>query len=228
MAPPLERGIILSEEQELIPIEQQTLTFYSKPIVVVRLPDGRPGVVLCFICENLQLDSKAQVRRIRRTNAIADDLVYTHIQTDGGPQTAPTLVLHAVPFWLAGIDPKRVREEIRPDIIRYQKEVVDVLYAWAKHSTNFLNHRSRTSRANNATSAAYARCSPCRVARISFTYGGLHGVANGRGPVARKRREPLRGCGGNDWTHTRNPRTVRTSNAYTCTSETSTSIGPPA
>ncbi len=30
--------------------------------------------------------------------------------------------------WLAGIDPKRVREEIRPEILRYQREVVDVLY----------------------------------------------------------------------------------------------------
>ena len=42
------------------------------------------------------------------------------------------LILRAVPFWLAGIDAKRVREEIRPDIIRYQREVVDVLYAWAQ------------------------------------------------------------------------------------------------
>jgi len=42
------------------------------------------------------------------------------------------LILHAVPFWLAGIDPKRVREEIRPEILRYQREVVDVLYAWAQ------------------------------------------------------------------------------------------------
>jgi hypothetical protein len=41
------------------------------------------------------------------------------------------LVLHAVPFWLAGIDPKRVREEVKPDVLRYQREVVDVLYAWA-------------------------------------------------------------------------------------------------
>ena len=122
----------MSEEQELIPIEQQTILFYGKPIVVVRLPDGRPGVALRFICENLQLDSKAQVRRIRRTEAIADDLVYTNIQTEGGPQIAPTLVLHAVPFWLAGIDAKRVRDEVRPDIIRYQREVVDVLYAWAQ------------------------------------------------------------------------------------------------
>jgi len=27
------------------------------------------------------------------------------------------LILHAVPFWLAGIDPKRVRGEIRQEIL---------------------------------------------------------------------------------------------------------------
>lgn len=120
------------KSQELVPLEQQTLNFYGKPIVVVRLPDDRPAVVLRWICENLQLATTGQVTRIRRTEAIADDLVYARVQTDGGPQSMPALVLHAIPFWLAGIDAKRVREEIRPDIIRYQREVVDVLYAWAQ------------------------------------------------------------------------------------------------
>lgn len=119
------------EEQELIPIEQQTLTFYGKPIIVVRLPDGRPAVVLRFLCENLQLETNGQVRRIRRTEAIADDLVLTRVRTEGGPQRMSALVLHGVPFWLAGIDPKRVGDDARPEILRYQREVVDVLYAWA-------------------------------------------------------------------------------------------------
>jgi antirepressor protein len=137
MKTPLEEVCILSDEQEqesqeLIPIEQQTIMFYGKPIVVVRLPDGRPGVVLRYLCDNLQLDPGAQVARIKRTEAITDDLVYAQVQTDGGPQIMPTLVLHATPFWLAGIDPKRVREEIRPEILRYQREVVDVLYEWAQ------------------------------------------------------------------------------------------------
>ena len=127
----------MSDEQEqdsspLMPIEQQTIMFYGKPLVVVRLPDGRPGIVLRNLCDNLQLEPTSQVRRIKRTEAIADDLVYTLVQTDGGPQIMPALVLRAAPFWLAGIDPKRVREEIRPEILRYQREVVDVLYAWAQ------------------------------------------------------------------------------------------------
>ena len=95
---------MLNEEQDFLPIEQQTLTFYGKPIVVVRLPDGQPGVVLRFLCENLQIDTAAQTQRIRRTEAISQDLVFAQVETDGGSQRMAVLILHAVPFWLAGID----------------------------------------------------------------------------------------------------------------------------
>lgn len=122
----------MDSERELIPLEQQTLNFYGKPIVVVRLPDGRPAVILNVLCDNLQIVTNSQVKRIRRTESIADDLVDVRVETEGGPQRMSALTLRVVPFWLAGIDPKRVREEIRPDIIRYQREVVDVLYAWAQ------------------------------------------------------------------------------------------------
>jgi len=122
--------------QELVaPLEQQVLQFYGKPIIVVRLPDGRPAVVLGFLCDNLQINTYAQIKRIRRTEAIADDLVNVRVDRrpeEGGPQAMAALVLRSVPFWLAGIDVKKVSEEVRPDLIHYQREVVDVLYAWAQ------------------------------------------------------------------------------------------------
>jgi P22_AR N-terminal domain len=118
--------------QALVPVDQQTITFYGQPLVVVRLPDGRAGAVLRWFCDNLHLDRSGQVRRIQRTAAIADDLLYVQVQTSSGVQVMPTLVLRGVPFWLAGIDPKRVREEVRTEVLRYQREVVDVLYAWAQ------------------------------------------------------------------------------------------------
>ena len=127
----------LSEEQEqesrtLIPIEQQTILFRNRPLVVVRLPDGRPGVVLRWICENLHIDPAAQVARIKRTEIIADDLVYVQVQTEGGFQTMPTLVLDSAPYWLATIDTKRVKDtEQRVEILHYQKGAVAALFAWA-------------------------------------------------------------------------------------------------
>ncbi len=121
------------ESQALIPIVQETIIFNGKPLVVVRLPDGRPGVVLRWICGNLHIDPAAQVARIKRTEVITDDLVYTQVQTDGGPQVMPTLVLHAVPYWLATIDTRRMEKESeeRLEILHYQRKVVDTLYAWA-------------------------------------------------------------------------------------------------
>lgn len=129
----------------VVPVEQQTLTFYGKPLLVVRLRDGRVGAVLRWFCDNLALDFSSQLRRIKRTEEIANDLIDVRIQTEGGDQVMATLILHAVPFWLAGIDSKRVRAAVRPEIQRYKREVVDVLYAWApdtKTGTDWHIHSS--------------------------------------------------------------------------------------
>src|SRR5205823_12432026 len=99
MAAPCKR-CVMSDEQEqdsspLVPIEQQTIIFYGKPLVVVRLPDVRPDVVRRHFCDNLKLEPTSQVTRIKQMEAIADDLVYSQIQTDGGPQFMPAFVLRA-------------------------------------------------------------------------------------------------------------------------------------
>ena len=71
------------DPQALIPIVQETIMFRDS-LVVVRLPDGRSGVVLRWICENLGLAPNGQIARIKRTEVIADDLVYVQVQTEGG------------------------------------------------------------------------------------------------------------------------------------------------
>jgi hypothetical protein len=123
----------VSDEQELIPIEQHTLTFYGKSIIVVRLPDGRPGVVLRFLCENLHIDTNAQVQRVQRSEAMAEDLVFTRVETPGGVQRMAALVLRSIAYWFATIDTRRMGKDDprRLAIVQYQREAVDVLYAWA-------------------------------------------------------------------------------------------------
>jgi len=101
----------VNDDQELIPIEQHTLTFYGKPIIVVRLPDGRPGVVLRFLCENLQIDTNAQVQRVQRSEAMAEDLVFTRVETPGGAQRMATLVLRSIAYWFATIDTRRMEKD---------------------------------------------------------------------------------------------------------------------
>ncbi len=121
------------ESQALIPTVQETIIFNGKPLIVVRLPDGRPGVVLRWICENLNLAPGPQVLRIRRTEVIASDLVYVRVQTEGGFQTMPTLVLDSAPYWLATIDTRRMAKDDpnRLEILDYQRRAVAALFAWA-------------------------------------------------------------------------------------------------
>jgi hypothetical protein len=121
------------DSQALIPTEQDTIMFNGKPLVVVRLPDGRPGVVLRWICENLHIGQKAQVERIKRTEVIADDLVYVQVQTGGGFQTMATLVLDSVAYWLATIETRRMEKDDpkRLEILAYQRRAVTALFTWA-------------------------------------------------------------------------------------------------
>ena len=101
---------MLNEEQDLLPVEQQRLTFYGKPIVVVRLPGGQPGVVLRFLCENLQIDTAAQTQRIRRTEAIAEDLVFAQVEEE---------VTNLIPEILERLGPQTLTSDHQRTLQRY-------------------------------------------------------------------------------------------------------------
>jgi hypothetical protein len=126
-----------NQQQALEPIEQEAIPFHDEQIIAVRLSDGRIAVVLRWVCESLNIDAHAQVRRIQRTAAIAGELVRVKVQTGGGRQTMPALTLRGFPTWVLGINPSEVKdnpddggkaEYIRQMIIAYQVEAVDVLY----------------------------------------------------------------------------------------------------
>lgn len=118
------------DNQALIPLEQDEIPFYGQHLVAVRLIDERICVILRWMCMSLKLDPSAQVRRIQRTKAIAEELLSVPVQTSSGIQVMPALTLRALPFWLAGIDVTRLDPAIEPVILAYQREVVEVLYQY--------------------------------------------------------------------------------------------------
>src|SRR6266702_1789101 len=130
-----------SNDQEpagLEPVEQESIDFHGDTIIAVRLADGRIAVVLRWICEGLKIRPHGQVNRIKRTAAIAGELVRVKVQTRGGRQDMPAVTLRGFPTWILGIHPNEVKEDaahpeeaerIRQMIIAYQVEAVDVLYS---------------------------------------------------------------------------------------------------
>jgi hypothetical protein len=116
-------------QEVLAPVEQATVPFYGRDLVAVRLSDGRVCAVLRWLCEGMQLEVTAQVRRIRRKTALRDDLVSVRVETPGGPQAMPALALHGLPGWLYGIDESRVASpEARDAVVLFQREATDALY----------------------------------------------------------------------------------------------------
>jgi hypothetical protein len=111
----------------LTPTEQDSVPFYGRELLAVRLADGRIAAVLRWMCEALGVGIQQQMRHIRGRVALSDGLVTVRVQTPGGPQAMPALTLDVLPSWLMTIDERRVKPEVQADIVRYQRECAQVL-----------------------------------------------------------------------------------------------------
>jgi len=92
-------------------------------IVAVRVPSGDIYVPIRPVCDRLGVDPQAQTRRIRRDEVLAEGLRSVQVETEGGAQTLLCLEIEGVPLWLAGIEPSRVRVELRERLKTFKRWV---------------------------------------------------------------------------------------------------------
>lgn len=77
-------------------------------------------------CENLGLNFSKQLQKLKSRPWACVSLWDTHDAT-GREQKMVMIDLDTVPMWLATIDPRRVKEEAREKLARYQNEAAKVL-----------------------------------------------------------------------------------------------------
>lgn len=77
-------------------------------------------------CENLGLVVDTQARKLKRKEWACTTEKVVH-DTSGRVQSAFMIDLDSLPMWLASIDARKVKPEIREKIVRYQKECARVL-----------------------------------------------------------------------------------------------------
>jgi ferritin-like metal-binding protein YciE len=115
-------------EKSLAVTEQKTVEFYGDELTAVRI-DTDIFVSVRHLCDALGLDRASQARRMRRDEILADGYKGgVMVTSPGGQQSTGMLRVDLVPFWLAKVDISRVREEIKPKLKQYQREVVKVLW----------------------------------------------------------------------------------------------------
>jgi hypothetical protein len=121
-------------EQILKTVDQKTVIFYDDELVAIRADDGQVYVSLRHLCDSLGITRQPQVRRIKENHVLAKGyaggiiMVPPGERGGGGRQQAGVLRVDLVPLWLSGIDTKRVKDDIRKKLEKYQEEVAKVLW----------------------------------------------------------------------------------------------------
>lgn len=123
--------------KKLAVVEQKEVTFYEDEITAVIVEvDGRRQIYVPIrpICAALGVDWSSQRQRINRDPILSELLQGVVVATTpytgpgGGPKEMLCLPLEFLNGWLFGINATRVRDSVRPALLRYQRECCRVLY----------------------------------------------------------------------------------------------------
>ena len=109
---------------------QKSVMFYGDEIVAVQ--DAASGVIhvpVGRLCDNLGIQRRNQMDRLRGHEVLGRGLASVTVQTEGGPQETECLRLDLIPLWLTTVNPKRVNAAVREKLVRYQVEAASVLWA---------------------------------------------------------------------------------------------------
>ena len=107
--------------------------FYDVKHIAFLANNRRWYVRLDHLCEQMGVDLAGQRRRIQGNEAISEHYVVMVADTDYQGSTRKQEVgfldLEALPFWLGMIEVNKVKEEIRPRILLYQRDFVRTVFA---------------------------------------------------------------------------------------------------
>jgi hypothetical protein len=104
------------------------LQFDGDRLVAVILEDG-VAVPVRLVCLALGLDIGSQSERMQSHDVLSTGLRIVRIRQGNQLRPVVALLHRFIPFWLATVNPKEVKLDVRPKLVRYQTELVDVLAA---------------------------------------------------------------------------------------------------
>ncbi|TWH63852.1 P22-like antirepressor protein [Azomonas agilis] len=107
-----------------------TVEFHGQALTVITSQKGEHLVAMKPICTAIGLDWKSQYNRIQRNQVLKEGMVIMTTPSEGGEQETLCLPLDYLNGWLFGVDTNRVKPEIRPRLIQYQRECFHVLAAY--------------------------------------------------------------------------------------------------
>ena len=102
-------------------ISTQTISFNNQSLITVE-QNGNHYVAMKPICENIGLAWESQVLRIKRDEVLSQGMIVMIIPTNGGNQNMICLPIEYLNGWLFGLNPNKVRADLKERLENYQEE----------------------------------------------------------------------------------------------------------
>ncbi len=107
-------------------IDQRLVPFLGDELAAAMITGGNIFITLPGMCAALGLSLNSQMRRIKRTRALATGLRRIPLNTTGGIQRVNCVQLDKIALWLAGVQTRQINPAFREKIEAYQDELAPV------------------------------------------------------------------------------------------------------
>lgn len=108
-------------------MQVEQVSFYGNVIDAVKDEKGELWVSVRSVCEGIGVDHKRQREKIQSDPKFNWGHM-SSVAEDGKDREMICIPLNQLNGWLFSINANKVREDIRPKLIQYQQECMDVLY----------------------------------------------------------------------------------------------------
>jgi hypothetical protein len=109
------------------PPREEVIEFDGDRLIAVVLDGDGVATPVRLLCESIGLDADTQMANIRAHPVLSAGLRVISVSGASGVRSVAALIHTMIPYWLATIAPSQVNETSRPKLIRYQREVANVL-----------------------------------------------------------------------------------------------------
>ncbi|MBX0328352.1 ORF6C domain-containing protein [Oscillochloris sp. ZM17-4] len=110
------------------PVRVERQEFAGDVLVAAVLEGEGVAVPVRMVCNALGLDPEAQSAALREHDVLSQGLRVVRVPVEGRVRSVLALMHTYLAFWLATIQPNMVAAAVRPKLVRYQEELVDVLH----------------------------------------------------------------------------------------------------
>ena len=113
------------------PVEQKLVALTpagDDEVLAARIATSEIYLPVRPICGTLGVNWGTQYRKIKADEVLMESVRTLRLQTHGGPQNLVCMDVEAIPLWLAGIEPSRVRVDLRDRLKAYKRWVRKVVY----------------------------------------------------------------------------------------------------